>query len=289
MMTELLMELRRLNSTLERIASALSPSIDEAVFEKHIAFRAIRINNRLLLEGISRVDSITFEELKGIDFAIERLKKNTLQFLRGLPFNHVLLYGPRGVGKSSSVRALLNEYSGQGLRMVELHKKDLLLLPELISILRNRTQKYIVFIDDLSFEREEQAFLELKATLDGGLEAPSDNVLFCATSNRRHLMPERASDNLPEDINGELHPSETLEEKISLSDRFGLRIGFRQFDPETYLEIVKNYLRLRNIGSISEDDVNRRALQWAIAHGSYSGRTARQFVDQIEGELRLNE
>ncbi len=289
MMDELLKELRRLNNTLERIAAAVCPSVDESVFEKHTAFRAVSINNRLFIEGINRADQITFKELKGIDHAIERLKRNTLQFLKGLPFNHVLLYGPRGVGKSSSIRALLNEFSAMGLRMVELHRKELPLLSDLLRVLKKRKERYIIFIDDLSFHKEDPSFRELKATLDGGLEAHPENVMFCATSNRRHLMPELVSDNLLDTVNGELHPSESLEEKVSLSDRFGLRIGFRQFDADTYLAIVRNYIILRKINNISEDDLRHLALQWAISHGSYSGRTARQFVDNLEGELKLND
>ncbi|RMG73633.1 MAG: ATP-binding protein [Nitrospirae bacterium] len=288
MMEELLRELKRLNSTLERIADALSPVLDESVLDKYVAFRVTVLQGRLSLKGIEQPEPITFEELKGIEHALERLKTNTLQFLKGLPSNHVLLYGPRGVGKSSSVRALLNEYSPEGLRLVEVHKKDLFLLPELLSILKKRKERFIIFTDDLSFDREDSSFRELKAMLDGGIERHPENILFYATSNRRHLMPESVTDNLPQDINGELHPSESLEERISLSDRFGLRIGFGQFGPDTYLDIVKNYVRLRKI-DISEDELKRLALQWALSRGNYSGRTARQFVDNLEGQRRLNE
>ncbi|NOX20319.1 MAG: ATP-binding protein [Nitrospirae bacterium] len=287
MKDKLLEELQKLNSTIERIARALVPEPDPSVLDHYIAFRAENRADRLYLKGIKNPDPITFSELFGIDYVVERLRKNTLQFLKGLPCNHVLLYGPRGVGKSSCIKALLNEYSGKGLRIIEIHKKDLLLLPELLEILQDRKERYILFCDDLSFDKEDRSFRQLKALLEGGLQAHPDNILMYATSNRRHLMPEYMKDNLPvEDENGEVHPSETLEEKISLSDRFGLRIGFKQFGPDTYLNIVKNYIDLRGI-KVSYKELTSRAMQWALEHGSYSGRTARQFVDNLEGELKL--
>lgn len=285
----LINELRKLNESLNRLIDVFAPAFDESVLDRFIAFRVVLRYNRPIITGIERPDPIRFSELKGIDWIIERLRQNTEQFLKGLPCNNVLLFGPRGTGKSSSVKALLNEYHTRGLRMLEVPRDLLFYIPEISEVIKKRKEKFIIFCDDLSFDEEERAYRTLKAVLEGGLEMRYENIAIYATSNRRHLMPEKVKENLP-DISSltpdaELHPQESLEEKLSLSDRFGLRLGFYNFDQETYLEIVSNYLFLRNIQTAPEV-VRIQALQWALSHGSYSGRTARQFIDDLEGRLK---
>jgi len=281
----LINELRRLNESINRLIEFFVPSFDEFIFNRAIAFRLIQRNGRPLLVAIDRPDPVRFTELKGIDWIIERLRQNTEQFLRGLPYNNVLLYGPRGTGKSSCVKALLNEYHEKGLRLIEIQRDLLFHIPELIDLIRRRKEKFIIFCDDLSFDEEEKSYRTLKAILEGGLELRLENMAIYATSNRRHLMPEKIKENLPDISNGELHPQESVEEKLSLSDRFGLRLGFYQFNADVYLEIVSNYIKLRNI-PVEAETLRREALQWAISHGSFSGRAARQFVDDLEGRLK---
>jgi predicted AAA+ superfamily ATPase len=242
-------------------------------------------NNRLCVKGISEIDTISFKELRGIDHALSGLKENTRQFLEGLPCNNVLIYGPRGTGKSSAIKAILNEYRKNGLRMIEMPKETLFHLPEVPEMIRRRSEKFIIFCDDLAFEEDEKTYRQLKAILEGGLKKKPKNMIIYATSNRRHLMPEKIDDSLPTHVEGELHPSETLEEKLSLSDRFGLRFGLPYFDVDVYLEIVKNYVKLRKI-RIAPEELKKRAVQWSLANGSYSGRTAFQFVDDLEGRLK---
>jgi hypothetical protein len=170
--------------------------------------------------------------------------------------------------------------------MIEMDREALFHLFEITDLIRGKSERFIVFCDDLSFEEDETAYRQLKAVLEGGVERKPDNMLIYATSNRRHLLPERAADNVPLYSDGELHPSDTLEEKISLSDRFGLRLGLLSFDREQYLAIVRSYATVRGL-SLSPDLLEQRALQWTLSHGSFSGRTARQFIDALEGELSL--
>ena len=284
-MDELLKELKTLNTTLQRFADFLFPSFDPAVFADFKAFRAYSRNNTLFIKGIPEHDPVQLQELKGIDEIIRELKINTLQLLKGLPGNNVLLYGPRGTGKSSVVKALLNVYGTKGLRMIEMPRDTLFHILEIAEMIKDRPESFIIFCDDLTFEEDEKSYRQLKTILEGGLEIKPKNMLIYATSNRRHLMPELAGDNLPTFSEGELQPAETLEEKMSLSDRFGIRLGLPHFDMETYLDIVSNYASLRNI-SINHKTLKQKAMQWSLSHGSYSGRTARQFIDYLEGHLR---
>ncbi len=280
-MDEIAKELKLLNRQLQRLLEHICPQLSEELLDRAVAFRAFSYNGSLVLRVVERPDPVVLEELKGIDGIIERLRRNTEQFLASLPCNNVLLYGPRGVGKSSVIKALLNEYHKNGLRMIEMDRDALLHLPEIKDLIRDRGEKYIVFCDDLSFDVDDSSYRQLKAVLEGSLEARPDNMLIYATSNRRHLMPERVDEDLHE-----LHPAESVEEKISLSDRFGLRLGFVNFDQETFLMIVDNYVKLRGI-MIEPAELHRRAIQWALSHGSFSGRTARQFVDDLEGTIGL--
>jgi uncharacterized protein len=282
----LLQELKTLNKTLNRLAEAVDPVPDPSILDDFIAFRTNRKKGSLTVRGIRKFDPVRLQELRGLDDIIAGLMRNTLQFLRGVPCNNVLLYGPRGTGKSSLIKALLNAYAGEGLRLVEMQRDTLFYIFEVAEMIKERPERFILFCDDLSFDaNDEQSYRQLKSVLEGGLERRPDNMLIYATSNRRHLMPERPEDNFPVYSEGELHPSETLEEKISLSDRFGLRFGLPQFDMETYLEIVYSYTALRSI-KIPQRSLKERAMQWSLSHGSYSGRTARQFIDDLEGFLQ---
>jgi hypothetical protein len=283
-MTDLLKELKTLNSTLQRLADFYLPSLDPDIFDSFKAFRAFSRSNNLCVSGIPEHDHIRLQELRGIDQVVSELKKNTEQFIRGLPCNNVLLYGPRGTGKSSAIKALLNAYSIKGLRMIEMPRDVLFHILEIAEAVKDRPESFIIFCDDLSFEEEEKSYRQLKTILEGGLEIRPKNMLIYATSNRRHLMPEMAGDNLPAFSEGELQPAETVEEKMSLSDRFGLRFGLPHFDTETYLDIVFNYASLRKI-PVRNETLKQKAMQWSLSHGSYSGRTARQFIDDLEGQM----
>jgi hypothetical protein len=282
----LLIELRSLARSLDGIAEFFMPHVDAGVFDKFTAFKASSRNGRLLVKGIKEPDPIRLSELKGIDVVIDKLRQNTEQFLGSVPCNNTLLHGPRGTGKSSAVKAIFNRYRTAGLRMIEMPRDTLFHLFEVADLVRQRREHYIIFCDDLSFEEEEKTYRQLKAVLEGGLETKPANMLIYATSNRRHLMPEQWKDNLPVLSDGELQPAETVEEKLSLSDRFGLRLGMLNFDMETYLQIVGNYIRLRKI-RVDREELREKAMQWALSHGSYSGRTARQFVDDLQGQMLL--
>lgn len=277
-------ELASLNRTIERIADALAPSFDTSVLDRFTAFKCTSRNDSIVIKGIRFPDPVHFGEIIGIDDIVSDLRANVEQFLEGLPCNNVLLFGPRGTGKSSAVKALLNAYAAQGLRMIEMPRDSLAHILEVAEIIRERKEKFVVFCDDLTFEEDDRSYRHIKTVLEGGLETRPSNMLIHATSNRRHLMPEKISENLP-DPQDELHPEEALEEKISLSDRFGLRLGFQCFDADIYLRIIGNYAALRKI-RIHRDELRRLAMEWSISHGSFSGRTARQFMDSLEGNLR---
>lgn len=277
-------QLASLSGSLARIADALSPAFDASVFGRYTAFKCTSRNDRLVIRGIDFPDPVHFGEIIGVDDLVADLRANTEQFLEGLPCNNVLLYGPRGTGKSSAVKALLNAYAAQGLRMIEMPRDSLAHILDAADIIRERKEKFIVFCDDLTFEEDDSSYRHIKTVLEGGLETRPSNMLLYATSNRRHLMPEKISENLP-DPQDELHPEDALEEKISLSDRFGLRLGFQHFDADTYLRITENYATLRRL-RIGRDELKRLAMEWSISHGSFSGRTARQFMDSLEGKLK---
>ena len=285
-MDDTLKVLISLTGSLQRLTESLAPATDPETFGRFGACRVFSRNNILLVKGIEHTDPVMFRELRGIEDIIMGLKENTEQFLEGLPCNNVLLYGPRGTGKSSAVKALFNEYRGRGLRMIEMQRDALVHVLEVAELISGRKEKFIVYCDDLSFEEDEKSYRQIKTVLEGGLEIRPANMLIYATSNRRHLMPEKTVDNLPVDDGGELHPGEAIEEKLSLSDRFGLRFGFPHFEAGTYLDIVENYASLKKIG-LPRKELQSEAMQWSLSHGSYSGRTARQFIDDLEGKGRL--
>jgi hypothetical protein len=235
------------------------------------------------LVGISHPDRIQIENLVGYDLQKETLLKNTEFFLAGARALHVLLYGSRGSGKSSLVKSLLLKYSDRGLRLIEVAKSDLKDLPIITEQLRHAPQKFIIFVDDLSFEQESEDYKALKVLLEGNLTARPENAIVYATSNRRHLLREYFSDRPRPSDSDEVHPWDTVQEKLSLSDRFGLTITFAGADQHTYLQIVTHLAAQAQI-EISPEDLEYRALQWATRHNGRSGRTAQQFIDFLQAE-----
>jgi uncharacterized protein len=229
------------------------------------------------------LDDVALDDLFWIDDQKAAIETNTRQFLAGLPANNVLLWGARGTGKSSLIHGLLNRYAAQGLRLVEVNKGRLAALPEIVRRLRDEPFRFILFCDDLSFDETETGYRELKALLQGGIEAPPPNVMIYATANRRHLLPERFEANTGE---AEIHPEEALSEKLSLSDRFGITLGFYPVSQSLYLDIVRHLAQQRLL-QINAPDLEREALQWALLRGARSGRVARQFVDDLTGRLGL--
>ncbi|CAH1198146.1 putative ATP/GTP-binding protein [Candidatus Nitrotoga sp. BS] len=232
---------------------------------------------------------IHLSDLKDIDDQKKRVDDNTRQFVCGQRANNVLLTGARGTGKSSIVRAMLTEYSAKGLRVIEVDKADLVDLPHIVDLVQERSERFIIYCDDLSFENGEPGYKALKTVLDGSFAAVPDNVLIYATSNRRHLMPEYFSENLQtaHGDEGELHPEEAVEEKVSLSDRFGLWVSFYSFNQEAYLQIVRHWLSVFGVDLKDWDDLIRReALQWSMMRASRSGRVAWQFARDYSGKAR---
>lgn len=263
---------------------------DKALFERVHAFRWEMRRGRGRLAPIEQWHRFDLDDLIGVERAVARLVANTEQFLAGHPSNHVLLYGERGTGKSSALKGLLTRFGGRGLRVVEVQKSDLLQLPDVVASLRGSPQRFLLFCDDLSFDVGEKSFRELKAALEGSLVAPPENVRIVATSNRRHLLPESVEDNRDArlDERGDLHMGETVDEKLALSDRFGLVLGFYPFDQDTYLEIVDHYANKAGL-SAPPQQIREEALRWALRRSNRSGRTAKQFVDDFAGRAALDE
>ncbi|EKE17976.1 MAG: hypothetical protein ACD_10C00186G0001 [uncultured bacterium] len=253
-----------------------------------IAFRWRKRLDRGELQPIRHPHPIRLADLNNIECQMEKIVANTRQFVTGKPANNVLLTGTRGSGKSSLVKAVLNEFATQGLRLIEVDKEDLVDLADIIDLIDARPERFIIFCDDLSFEAGETAYKALKSVLDGSISAPPDNVLIYATSNRRHLMPEYFSENLEtKRVDDEIHPGETTEEKISLSERFGLWISFYPFSQDDYLNIVNHWLRYLGVSENVIANSQRDALNWALGRGSRSGRVAWQFARDLAGQLAL--
>jgi predicted AAA+ superfamily ATPase len=238
-----------------------------------------------VLEPVRHVGAMRLADLQEIDGQKDKIQRNTLQFVQGLPANNVLLTGARGTGKSSLVRACLNEYAPQGLRLIEVDKSDLVDLPDIVDVVAERPERFIVFCDDLSFEDGEPGYKALKSILDGSVSAASPNVLIYATSNRRHLLPEYMKENLSytHTAEGEVHPGEVVEEKISLSERFGLWVSFYPFSQDEYLTIVAQWLSSFGVGRADIEAARPLALVWALERGSRSGRVAYQFARDYAG------
>ncbi len=240
-------------------------------------YAAIWRQRQAFLRPVRRADPIRLEQLLGIDTQKQQLIANTERFLAGLPANNALLWGARGTGKSSLVKALLNSYQMQGLRIIEVDKQDLLYLPEIVDDIREHPYRFIIYCDDLSFEAGDSLYKPLKSVLEGSIELPPENVLFYATSNRRHLLPEQMRDNLETQlIDGEVHYADAIEEKISLSDRFGLRLAFYPQQTPAYLEIVDSYF---SAYPGDRDALHKAALDFAHQNAAKNGRTARQFFN----------
>ena len=267
---------------LERLVPGAPPAID---WKASIAFRWRRRERGRSIEPVINVHRIELGDLRGIDEQKHRVEENTRQFVGGFPANNVLLTGARGTGKSSLVKALLNRYAPRGLRLIEVEKQDLVDLPDIVERIYRRTERFILYCDDLSFEADEPGYKALKVVLDGSVAAASENCLIYATSNRRHLMPEFMHENLEyKHVGEEIHPGETSEEKVSLSERFGLWVSFYPFDQDDYLRIVDVWLDHFKAPAAHSDAARRAALQWSLQRGSRSGRVAWQFARDWAGK-----
>ena len=273
---------------MERIERVLPQPLSEPNWDEAIAWRyRKRASGHGVLEAVRHVSDMNLADLQEIDGQKEKLQQNTLQFVQGLPANNVLLTGSRGTGKSSLIKACLNAYASQGLRLIEVDKEDLTDLPDIVDVVAGRPEKFIIFCDDLSFEDGEGGYKALKSILDGSVAASTPNVLIYATSNRRHLLPEHMKDNLTytHTEDGEVHPGEVIEEKISLSERFGLWISFYPFSQDEYLAIVAQWLRSLGASEAVIQAAGPEALVWALERGSRSGRVAYQFARDCVGRM----
>ena len=276
--------LARAEALLERIEPLLPPASPEPDWSRAIAFRWRKRGHAGYLVPVPRPAAIRLSDLQDIDEQKTRIDANTRQFVAAKPANNVLLTGARGSGKSSLIKALLNEYAAQGLRVIEVEKGDLVDLPDIVELLEGRGERFIIYCDDLSFDAGDATFKALKVVLDGSIACAPDNVLIYATSNRRHLMPEYFAENLEgQRVGEEIHPGEAVEEKISLSERFGLWLSFYPFDQDAYLNIVAHWLH--SFGCTAKDvaRAERDALNWALMRGSRSGRVAWQFAKDWAG------
>ncbi len=275
----------RAEALLSRLEAILPHPLAEPDWGASIAFRYRRRGGSGVLEPVRHVAAIRLADLQEVEPQKERLVRNTAQFVAGRPANNVLLTGARGTGKSSLIKACLNEYAPQGLRLIEVDKADLTDLPDLVDRVANRPERFIVFCDDLSFDEGEPGYKALKSMLDGSVAASGDNVLIYATSNRRHLLPEYMKENLSytHTEDGEVHPGEVVEEKISLSERFGLWISFYPFTQAEYLAIVAQWLRHFGLAETAIAGARQESLVWALERGSRSGRVAYQFARDFAG------
>ncbi len=276
----------RAEQLMARIESVLPQALGQPDWAASIAFRyRKRSSGHGVLEPVRHVGDLRLADLQEIDVQKEKIRLNTLQLVTGKPANNVLLTGARGTGKSSLIKACLNEYAHLGLRLIEVDKADLVDLPDIVDVVADRPEKFIVFCDDLSFEDGEPGYKALKSVLDGSVAATSANVLVYATSNRRHLLPEYMAENLTysHTEDGEVHPGEVVEEKISLSERFGLWVSFYPFTQAEYLIIVAQWLSSYGVTRAAIDAARPEALVWALERGSRSGRVAWQFARNYAG------
>ena len=276
----------RAEQLIARIESVLPQPLGAPDWSASIAWRyRKRSSGHGTLEPVRHVGAMRLADLKEIDPQKEKIERNTQQFVQGKPANNVLQTGARGTGKSSLIKACLNAYAAEGLRLIEVDKADLTDLPDIVDVVSDRPEKFIVFCDDLSFEDGEPGYKALKSILDGSVAAATPNVLIYATSNRRHLLPEYMADNLTytHTEDGEVHPGEVVEEKISLSERFGLWVSFYPFSQQEYLTIVAQWLSSFGVPAQAIEEARPEALVWALERGSRSGRVAYQFARDYAG------
>jgi predicted AAA+ superfamily ATPase len=279
--------LQRAEALMQRIESVLPQPLQAPDWSASVAYRyRKRSSGHGTLEPVRHVAQLGLQDLKEIDQQKEKIQRNTEQFVNGLPANNVLLTGARGTGKSSLIKACLNNYAPRGLRLIEVDKDDLVDLPDIIEVVAARAEKFIVYCDDLSFEDGEPGYKALKSILDGTVAASTANVLIYATSNRRHLLPEYMKENLTytHTDDGEVHPGEGVEEKISLSERFGLWVSFYPFSQDEYLAITAQWLSSFGVAATAIDAAKPEALVWALERGSRSGRVAYQFARDYAGK-----
>ena len=276
----------RAEQLISRIEAVLPQALSEPDWTASNAYRyRKRSTGHGTLEPVRHVGTMRLGDLKEIEVQKERIQRNTLQFVEGKPANNVLLTGARGTGKSSLIKACLTEYAPRGLRLIEVDKADLTDLPDIVDVVSARAEKFIVFCDDLSFEDGEPGYKALKSILDGSIAATTPNVLIYATSNRRHLLPEYMKENLSytHTDDGEVHPGEVIEEKISLSERFGLWVSFYPFTQDEYLAIVAQWLSSFDVAPAAIAAARPESLVWALERGSRSGRVAWQFARDYAG------
>jgi len=288
---ELLAQLiKRADALIDIMAKqAAAPRVEPPDWNASVAYRYRRYRDgRTGLVPVPHVASLSLDDLHEIDDQKQKIQRNTAHFIAGLPANNVLLTGARGTGKSSLIKGCLNTYSTQGLRLIEVDKSDLVDLPDLIDVVADRPERFIVYCDDLSFEDGDPAYKALKSILDGTVSSAGANVLIYATSNRRHLLPEYMSENATytHTADGEVHPGEVVEEKISLSERFGLWISFYPFSQDEYLTIANQWLTHFGVGAEALEAARPHALLWALERGSRSGRVAYQFARDYASALQ---
>lgn len=279
--------LDRLNGLIDRVETLLPEAHPETDWSAD-AFRFRVVGNRGFLQAVKRPHKLPLNALHNIDHQKQAICKNTQQFVNGRPANNVLLTGARGTGKSSLIKACWAEFSQAGLKLIEVDKTDLLFLPEIVDLLAEREERFIIFCDDLSFEGGEISYKALKSVLDGSISTPPDNMLFYATSNRRHLISQTMKENLDVSYeDGELRPGDTVEEKVSLSERFGLWLSFYPFSQDEYLAAASYWVE--NLGGEWTPDVEAEALLWHRTRGARSGRIAWQFAKDYVGNIHLIE
>jgi predicted AAA+ superfamily ATPase len=282
--------LAKVSQLVDRIEAVLPQPLSAPDWSTAIAWRyRKRSSGHGVLEPVRHVSDMGLADLQEIDGQKEKMQRNTEQFVRGMPANNVLLTGARGTGKSSLIKACLNAYAAQGLRLIEVDKTDLVDLPDIVEVVAARPEKFMIFCDDLSFEDGEPGYKALKSILDGSVAASTPNVLIYATSNRRHLLPEYMKDNLSytHTDDGEVHPGEVIEEKISLSERFGLWVSFYPFSQDEYLTIVAQWLGSLGASPALIESARPEALVWALERGSRSGRVAYQFARDFMGQQAI--
>ena len=280
--------IERAEQLVARIESVLPQPLTAPDWGQAVAWRyRKRTSGHGVLEPVRHVAAMALDDLKEIDDQKEKMQRNIEQFVQGRPANNVLLTGARGTGKSSLIKACLNHFAPRGLRLIEVDKEDLTDLPDIIDVVAGRDEKFMVYCDDLSFEDGEPGYKALKSILDGSVAAATPNVLVCATSNRRHLLPEYMSENLTykHTPDGEVHPGEGVEEKISLSERFGLWVSFYPFSQDEYLTIAAQWLGALGASPAQIEEARPAALLWALERGSRSGRVAYQFARDFMGRL----